>query len=135
MGFIDYPTPISDKTKVSFFIVRQGITFFCAVSQEILGWRAGLAPCLLSGPSLTGPIDVLHPAVKLGRNETPSENKMLPPSAGSVQARMRGVVLGGNKKHAMFASCLFLHYPYSSCRELLTSWCISPVHRRTFCSV
>lgn len=101
-----------NPTQDSSFIVQ----LFYAISQEILAWRAGLATSLLSNPGFRDSIEVLHPAVKLGRDGTPSKNKILPHSR--VRASRRCKLWEG--KHAVFTSCLFLLGTPVSYPELLS---------------
>lgn len=109
-------------------IVQRWITFFHVVSQEILCWIAGLATNPLSNPGFRDSIKVLHPAVKLGRDGTPSKNKILPHSSGLERAE--GAGLGG--KHAELASFSGFQFP---ARSYCVSWCISPRPAHAFCNI
>lgn len=102
---------------------------FCAISQEILCWRAGLATSPLSNSGIRDSIEVLHPAVKLGRDGTPSKNKILPHSAGLEQAE--GVSFRRANMPCSFPASSFsvFQFPASS---YCVSWCISP---HIFCSI
>lgn len=92
--------------------------FFCAVSQEILDWCAGLANSVLSSRGFSGSIEALSPAVKLGETRLPPKIRCCPTGLGPAQTK----VGGGGLRHAvfaMFASCHFLHWIPASCPKLL----------------
>lgn len=97
--------------------------FFCAVSQEILDWCAGLANSLLSSCGFSSSIEALCPAVKLGEMRPPLQTRCCPTGLGparpsqNLHTMWRGLLR--HSVFAMFASCYFLHWIPASCPKLL----------------